>query len=297
MPLKADRLLIAPQDLRTADATRASEIYSGRFAFAGKVVVCDGRSIFEMEPPSEEWAAALFGFGWLRHLRAADSGITRANARALVDEWITLQGSWHPLAWRPDVLSRRIISWLSQATLVLQDADVRFYRRFLRSLVRQVRYLRHTAGDARRGVARMQAAIALELCGAVHRRPGAPHQIRPPSGLQREIERQILPDGGHVSRDPGAIIEILLELLPLRQAFTVAQHRAAAGAAQRHRPHDADAALLPPFRRHLRAFQRHGRDAGRSARSRCSPMTRPAARRSRTRPIRPISASKPAAAC
>ncbi len=34
---KADRLLIAPQDLRTADATRASEIYSGRFAFAGKV--------------------------------------------------------------------------------------------------------------------------------------------------------------------------------------------------------------------------------------------------------------------
>ena len=59
-----------------------------------------------------------------------------------------------PLGWRPDVLSRRIISWLSQAPLVLQDADVRFYRRFLRSLVRQVRYLRHTAGDARRGVGR-----------------------------------------------------------------------------------------------------------------------------------------------
>ena len=161
LPLKADRLLIAPQDLRTADATRASEIYSGRFAFAGKVVVCDGRSMFEMEPPSDEWAAALLGFGWLRHLRAAESAITRANARALVDEWITLQGSWHPLAWRPDVLSRRIISWLSQATLMLQDADVRFYRRFLRSLVRQVRYLRHTAGDAHRGVARLQAAIAL----------------------------------------------------------------------------------------------------------------------------------------
>src|SRR6202140_4929661 len=155
LPFKADRLLIAPQDLRTADTTLASEIYSGRFAFAGKVVVCDGRSIFEMEPPSDEWATALLGFGWLRHLRAAESGITRANARALVDEWITLQGSWHPVAWRPDVLSRRIISWLSQAPLVLQDADGRFYRRFLRSLVRQVRYLRHTAGEARRGVGRM----------------------------------------------------------------------------------------------------------------------------------------------
>jgi uncharacterized heparinase superfamily protein len=217
-PLKSDRLVIAPQDLRTADATRATEIYSGRFAFAGKVVVCDRRSIFEMEPPSDEWAAALLGFGWLRHLRAAESGITRANARALVDEWISFQGAWHSIAWRPDVLARRIISWLSQSTLVLQDADVRFYRRYLRSLQRQVRYLRHTAGDARRGVARLQAVIALSyaaLCIAGQAR----HIKSTTERLKVELERQILPDGGHASRDPSAVIEILLDLLPLRQAF------------------------------------------------------------------------------
>ena len=46
----------------------------------------------------------------LRHLRAAESGITRANARALVDEWITLQGSFHPIAWQPDIMARRIIA-------------------------------------------------------------------------------------------------------------------------------------------------------------------------------------------
>src|SRR5580658_10683932 len=211
-PFRGDRLLIAAPDLRTADATRASEIYSGRFAFAGKVVVCDGRSIFEMEPPSEDWAVELLGFGWLRHLRAAESAITRANGRALVDEWIGSQGSWHPLAWRPDVLSRRIISWLSQATLVLQDTDVRFYRRFLRSLVRQVRYLRHTAGDARSGVARMQAEIA--LCYAALCIAGQARRIKSATAhLSSEIERQILPDGGHASRDPAAIIEVLLELL------------------------------------------------------------------------------------
>src|SRR5512141_2270132 len=99
LPRKADRLLIAPQDLRTADGTRASEIYSGRFAFAGKVVISDGRSPFEIPPPSQEWAANLLGFGWLRHLRAAESGITRANARALVDEWIAVQGAYHSIGW------------------------------------------------------------------------------------------------------------------------------------------------------------------------------------------------------
>jgi uncharacterized heparinase superfamily protein len=213
-----DRLVIAPQDLRTADPTRASEIYAGRFAFAGKIVICDGRSPFEMLSPSDEWAEVLFGFGWLRHLRAAESGITRANARALVDEWISLQGSWDSVAWRPDVVARRIMSWLSQAPLVLHDADARFYRRFLRSLTRQVRYLRRTAGHTRDGLPRFQCVIALTaaaLCMAGQERLIKSTTRR----LVEELQRQILPDGGHISRNPGALIELLVDLLPLRQAF------------------------------------------------------------------------------
>jgi uncharacterized heparinase superfamily protein len=215
----ADRLLIAPQDLRTADPTRASEIYAGRFAFAGKIVICDERSPFEMEPPSEEWAEALLGFGWLRHLRAAESGITRANARALVDEWITLRGAWNTTAWRQDIVARRIMSWLSQAPLVLQDADLRFYRRFMRNLTRQVRYLRRTLLCTRDGLPRLQAIIALTsaaLCMVGQGRMLKPMTRR----LSDELERQILPDGGHISRNPGALIELLLDLLPLRQAYS-----------------------------------------------------------------------------
>src|SRR5215203_3302225 len=214
----ADRLLIAPQDLRTSDPTRASEIYAGRFAFAGKIVICDGRSPFEMLSPSDEWAEVLFGFGWLRHLRAAESGITRANARALVDEWIAVQGAYHSIGWQPQIMARRIVSWLSHAPLILHDADEQFYRRFLRSLVRQVRYLRHTAMEARDGVPRMQALVTLAyaaLCMAGQAR----HMRGTIKQLVTEIERQILPDGGHISRNPGALIELLLDFLPLRQAF------------------------------------------------------------------------------
>ena len=219
LPHKTDRLVIAPQDLRTADGTRASEIYAGRFAFAGKVVICDGRSPFEITPPSEEWVAALLGFGWLRHLRAAESGITRANARALVEEWISLQGSFHPVAWRPEIMAQRIMSWLSQAPLILHDADDQFYRRFLRSLTRQVRYLRHTASETRDGVPRLQALVALTYAALCMQ--GQTRHLRATiKRLVAEVERQILPDGGHVSRTPGALIEILLDLLPLRQALT-----------------------------------------------------------------------------
>jgi len=216
---KTDRLVIAPQDLRTADATRASEIYAGRFAFAGKVVICDRRSPFEMTPPSDEWAVQLLSFSWLRHLRAADSAITRANARSLIEEWINLQGGWHPLGWRSDILSRRIICWLSQAPFVLQDSDAKFYRRFIRSLSRQVRYLRRTLNESRDGLPRLQALIALTFATLClqglsgHLRANARRLIE-------ELRAQILPDGGHISRNPGALIELLADLLPLRQLFS-----------------------------------------------------------------------------
>jgi uncharacterized heparinase superfamily protein len=218
-PPAGERLVIAPQELRTADPTRASEIYGGRFAFAGKIVVCDGRSPFEMAPPNEEWAEVLLGFGWLRHLRAADSTITRANARALVDEWISLQGAWASNAWQPEIVARRIMSWLSQATLILDDADLRFYRRLLRNLTRQVRFLRTTVNHTRDGLPRLQARIALtyaSLCMAKQIR----HLRTATRRLIVELERQILPDGGHISRNPGVLIEILLDLLPLSQAFS-----------------------------------------------------------------------------
>jgi uncharacterized heparinase superfamily protein len=216
---KTDRLVIAPQDLRTADATRASEIYAGRFAFAGKVVICDRRSPFEMTPPSEEWAVMLLSFSWLRHLRAADSAITRANARALIDDWINLQGGWHPVGWRVDILSRRVVCWLSQAPFVLQDADARFYRRFLRSLSRQVRYLRRSLKQSRDGLPRLQAVIALNYATLCMQ--GQSGYLR--GNVRRiieELRRQILPDGGHISRNPGALIELLVDLLPLRQLFS-----------------------------------------------------------------------------
>jgi len=217
-PGRADRLIIAPHDLRTADATRAAEIYAGRFVFAGKIVTCHGRSIFDLEPPSEDWEVALLGFGWLRHLRAADTALTRANARALVEDWISNPPHNRPVARRADVLSRRVISLLSQAPLVLGETDNKFYRRYLRGLTREIRYLRYAMLDMPDGVPRLQVVIALcyaSLCLANQAR----HIRNTSRRLSDELQHQILPDGGHVSRNPGALIELLIDLLPLRQTF------------------------------------------------------------------------------
>ncbi|WP_417771381.1 heparinase II/III family protein [Stappia sp.] len=214
------RLLIAPQDLRTADGTNAADIYAGRFLFAGQIGETLGRTPFEIEPPSADWARALHGFGWLRHLKAAETIVARQNARALVDDWMRHCGYWHDIGWEQTVVTRRVLAWLSQSPLILDGCDREFYRRFLRSLARQVRYLRRTINETPDGVPRLQATIA--VAAATVSMSGQGRYVRQSMRrLDQELARQVLPDGGHVSRNPAALLDILVDLLPVRQALTV----------------------------------------------------------------------------
>ncbi len=212
-----ERLLIAPQDIRTADATRAEDIYAGYFAFGGRIVNTQGRSPFDLPPPSPEWARVLNGFGWLRHLRAAETHLARVNARALVDDFLAARGRSGPAVFDAATTARRILSWLSQSTLVLDGAEADFYHRFLRALARDAAQLQD-ALNATNGFDRLLSAIALAsyaMCAETAER----YQTRATTQLSEAIDAQILPDGGHIGRNPQVLVDLLLDFLPLRQAF------------------------------------------------------------------------------
>jgi len=214
-----ERLLIAPQDIRTGDPTIAADIYSGYFVFDGKIVNAHGRSPFSLDPPSPEWARNLLGFSWLRHLRAADSALARANARALVKEFIALLGkpSAHP-AWEAGVVARRTLSWLSQSPMLLEGADYDDYRRFIRVLARGFWALRRRAANGLSGEMRLRAAIAMTAF-ALCVEGGAPLLKGSVAALNEHLRKQILADGVPIGRNPQTLIDLLFDLLPLRQAF------------------------------------------------------------------------------
>jgi uncharacterized heparinase superfamily protein len=213
------QLVIAPPDLRTADPTVAVEIYAGRFALAGHVVETSGESPFDVAPPSEEWLRELHGFGWLRHLRAADTPLARSNARAIVEDWLSLyRRPGGEVVWDADVTARRALSFLAQSPLILHDADHDLYWQFVRSLLRHANVLRSALGASEPGLPRLQAAIAIALIGLSL----SDQERLARSGFDRldaELQAQILADGGHISRNPAALVEILVDLLPLRQAL------------------------------------------------------------------------------
>lgn len=219
-----DRLIVAPTDLHAADSFAGEEIVAGRFPLAGRVLDCEGESPFAVELPSEEFAVRLHSFGWLRHMRLVEAETAAATARFILDDWLQSHGRViGGLAWRPDVIAQRIIAWLSHSPVVLRDADYPFYRRFLKSLAFQVRYLRHVADTTRDGEPRLRVRIALAMASIAM--PASASAMRKAArNLDYELDRQIMPDGGHCSRNPRAALDLLLDLLPLRQTYVNLGH-------------------------------------------------------------------------
>lgn len=214
-----ERLLVAPQDIRTADPVTADDIYAGYYSFASQIVNVHGASPFLVAPPSPDWEIALAGFGWLRHLRAASSPLATAHAQALTNEWIVHCGKpARTLAWSLPAVSRRLISWLSQSPMILHDADHGFYRKFMRSIGRHVVFLQRELASRSNSEDRLGAATALMFALLCVDAPRSA-QRKAIAYLTGELKRQILPDGGHVCRSPQPLLDILLDLLPLRQTF------------------------------------------------------------------------------
>jgi uncharacterized heparinase superfamily protein len=220
---RAERLLIALQDIRTADPIAAEHIYAGHFSLAGKSVSTHGHSPFMVPAPSLAWSEALHGFGWLRHLRAADTALSRANAHALVEDWLNVEARGaHEMDRRvardPRILARRLISWLSHSPIILETADHAFYRRFVRAIESHVAALERALAGGLAADARLPAMIACVHAGLCL--DGANGLLRRAIAmLSRELQAQILNDGGHISRNPRVLVELLVDLLPTRQGF------------------------------------------------------------------------------
>jgi uncharacterized heparinase superfamily protein len=220
-----DRLRAAPEDSRAGDVELGEDIYGGRFAFAGTVLEAGARGPWVAPlPASVRFREELEGFSWLRHLGAIDAlapeGIIEAReaARALAAGWIDTRAAFAEPAWSPWVVGRRIFSWLTQARLLSDGADLTWRARFHQSLAQQARYLSGALEMTPPGTARLTAIMGVTLaCLALG--DGGLRRTRAITALLAELDAQIGDGGGHRSRSPALMCELLADLMTIDGAF------------------------------------------------------------------------------
>lgn len=179
-----------------------------------------GRAIVEGAIAIED-SAELHGFDWLGHLRAVSNDEARHRARQLTTAWIVAHQRWSLPAWRVDVIGQRLANWFVHYGALIQGAEKGFERRLLASAARQARHLARAAaseaGDWRSFLA-IKGLLYAGVCLAGRERDlDLGRRL-----LERALAGQILPDGGHVTRNPAVLLAVLRCLVTLRATLMAA---------------------------------------------------------------------------
>ncbi len=214
-----EQTIAAPPELIAGNADIAANLYAGFFILAGHAAAADGGSIFRVQPPSNAWETTLHSFSWLTHLRASNTTLSRIQARALIDDWL-INTAHHQARMSSQVTAQRVIAWLMHAPFILEGASPKFHRRFLKSLARQIRRLRWEYATAPSGLPKLYSALAQTMAGLCLAESTSILKVGS-ARLASELKKQILPDGTHISRDPGMILTALGLLLPLKKTFVM----------------------------------------------------------------------------
>ena len=202
----ADHFAVQPYDALPRRLEDADALLRGRFRFHGEVVdVKDGASIFDMKPPSAAWAAALHGFDWLPALSTAGGDNARKLAMNLIAQWVKRNGRYSEPVWSPEIMARRLIHLFCHGKLVVPNSEMTWRSNLFVALREQSKMLERTWREAPDGLPRLQAAAALALSGACIE-DSSKRLEAGLAALESEVDKQILPDGGHCSRAPEALL-------------------------------------------------------------------------------------------
>ncbi|MBN42901.1 MAG: hypothetical protein CL573_05365 [Alphaproteobacteria bacterium] len=217
-----NELVIVPPDSWPGNAERGSAISAGEWSFLGETVR-GGKHAWRPAGISDAWLAELYGFDWLRDLRAVGGDAARRRARDLVADWMENQAGWQEIAWRPDILATRLFAWLGQHDFFCASADDDYRRQYLAVIARQTKHLGRVLPGGTEGAGLIRAAKVLAVAGLAL--PGNETATRQGlKTLERACYRQILPDGGHISRNPQTQAQILRDLVDVRSALLAAEY-------------------------------------------------------------------------
>jgi uncharacterized heparinase superfamily protein len=214
------RLLGTPPELIPGNAT------AGQLILDGNLMVAKERRPFTKitdipKDASTGWQAYLHSFKWLSDLRAVENNQARLLARKHITTWLNTYTKWSPLAWQADILSQRLTNWIIHFGFFSREAPQEFYDLFFLEVAKQARHLNRSVIKTITGRARIQGLKGLIYCGISL--PNFEHyQSNGLLLLEKELEHQIYPDGGHCSRNPQIHMKVLTELIAIRDTLAAA---------------------------------------------------------------------------
>jgi len=202
---------------KTGDKANMAALLKGHFIYAGQSMdVGTQGDPWTVAVPSPRFASWLHGYSWLADMAISNDKASLLRARGLIDKWISVYGKFNSFAWSPDILANRLYHWLILWSPMLTGDNMSETAQNRRqSVLQQLKYLRRIYKRTTPGLSRLKAAAVLALGGMRLKDKSDRFLSQGLDWLDDEIQIQILPDGGHISRSPEQSLQALEILMSL----------------------------------------------------------------------------------
>lgn len=208
-------------DIFPGNGERADNIYQGHFEFAGFSLEQSNQEPWDAEGMPLAWHKELHEFAWLRDFSANGTEAARRHSRALILSWIEKFGAYRPYVWDEFVLARRLVAWFCYSRFLLEKEESEFNFKFLRTLRRQYIHLGRITKNKAQGEDRVTSWQAL-LYGALSFPDMGRNSGKYLASLETELNRVVLADGCHISRNPERHLFLLGDLIGIRNTLMAA---------------------------------------------------------------------------
>lgn len=216
-----------PRNIRNGCAAQGQDILDGRYRDGDVVVRLSDTAPWALPPTTPRATReALHSFAWLLDLCATirtisdprEATFARETGRLLIARWISANERFSEQAWRPEVAGRRIFCWLTSIEALTEGSGEEWPAAIRQSLAYHARYLARTAELSSSSYGHLVVPMA-SLLACLALGDAGPRRQRAIQVLSAELKRQILPDGGHISRSPAILLDVLADILILQEAF------------------------------------------------------------------------------
>ena len=231
----AENLIVIPTDCWKGDSEKGRWLISGAFSLEDMQLEIHtlnnkrhSHSTWEPEGVHDNWLKHMHSFDWLRDLRELGGDTARKQARDMTENWTGIYKRWNPLIWRSDLIGQRIANWIGFYNFFGASADENFQDNLIRSIIVQAKHLARSIGTDTHGIGTLYAAKGLIYAGICL----SGRELWLEQGLnvlEKETDKQILGDGGHISRSPEQILTALRIFFDIRSALAQGGYPVPAG--------------------------------------------------------------------
>ena len=176
-------------------------------------------NIFWVDQKNINEERELNGFLWLNLIDRKNDG---KILQKIINVWILKHSKYKRNIWESSVLSKRIISWILNVDIVLNNGSFGFKRNFLNSIIAQTNHLKKNIKFEKNFSKRIEILTALILSGLVFKEYIDNYNIGIKE-LEKLVKNYFDNEGFPVSRNPSDLIFFSKYLLLCKECIKDAQ--------------------------------------------------------------------------